>query len=431
MAAGGVSIAVAIGVMNVATYVSTLLAARLLGPREYGGFAAVTGLLLVVGVLMLGLQTTGARRIAANPDHVGEIERALMRVAYRCAWVLAGLCLVLTPVFDAALHLDSVVTAAIVALIAWPMTVIGGQAGVLQGERRWLSLAVLYSATGLVRMFGTVLLFWKPEESVAALAIAIGFAAPAVVGWLALRRSAAYRSPDSSGDHGEAAILREVAVNSHALFAFFALSNADVILSRFVLDEHSSGLYAGGLILVKSLLFLPQFVIIVAFPSLSTLEARRSTLVKSVSMVLALGAAASTAVWALSEFALLFIGGQEYAGIQGQLWLFAVLGTVLSTVQLLVYSVVARQSRGSVYLIWAALAALALAAPRIDSVTAMVTAVLLVDAALMLTLLAASWWRLRHDESGASSGRDAGSDDRGKVSGTAVARPNAGEPGVR
>ena len=76
LVASGAAIAVAIGVMNVATYAATLIAARLLGPREYGGFAAITGLLLVVGVLMLGLQTTGARRIAAAPDHVGEIERA-------------------------------------------------------------------------------------------------------------------------------------------------------------------------------------------------------------------------------------------------------------------------------------------------------------------------------------------------------------------
>ncbi len=108
-AAGGLTIAVAIGVMNLATYASTLLAARLLGPGAYGGFAAVLGLLLVVGVLMLGLQTTGARRVAASPGDVGEIERTLMRVTYRAAWVLAGVCLLLTPVFDSALHLQSTV----------------------------------------------------------------------------------------------------------------------------------------------------------------------------------------------------------------------------------------------------------------------------------------------------------------------------------
>jgi O-antigen/teichoic acid export membrane protein len=391
--------AVAIGVMNVATYAATLLAARLLGPKAYGGFAAVTGLLLVVGVVMLGLQTTGARRVAASPDHVSEIERSLMRVSYRAAWVLAGVCLLLTPVFDTALHLQSTATAAIVALAVWPMTIVGGEAGILQGERRWVPLAGIYLSMGVARIAATMLLLWRPEEWVAALSMAIGFAGPAVVGWLALRRFAHLRSHESSGHHHERAILREVGANSHALLAFFALSNADVILSRFVLDTHSSGLYAGGLILVKSLLFLPQFVIVVAFPSMSTQEARRVTLVKSVALILALGIVATVAVWALSGLALIFIGGSAYSGIQDQLWVFAVLGTVLSTVQLLVYSVVARQSRRAVYLIWVALAVLALAVTQADSVTAMVVTVCTVDTALMLALLALSWWHLRHDQS--------------------------------
>ena len=395
LVASGAAIAVAIGIMNVATYAATLIAARLLGPREYGGFAAMAGLSLVVGVLMLGIQTTGARRIASAPDHVGEIERAVMRVSYRSAWVLGLVCLALTPVFNAVLNLESMATAACLALIAWPMTVVGGQAGVLQGERRWFPLAILYFSMGVARLLGTMLLFWRADEAIAALGLAIGFAAPAVVGWLALRQSAAYRSAADSGTHGDRAVFREVAANSQALLAFFVLSNADVILGRLVLDGHTSGLYAGGLILVKSLLFLPQFVIVVAFPSMSTESARRSTLIRSVALVLALGTVGSVVVWALSGLALTFIGGAEYDAIQDKLWVFALLGTVLSTIQLLVYSVVARQSRRSVYLVWAAVVALAIGASQATTVTGMVTVVLVVDVVLLVALLAVSLWRVR------------------------------------
>ena len=56
----GAAIAIAMAVMNVATYGFTILAARMLGPAEYGALAAVMGLLLVVNVLSLGLQATGA-----------------------------------------------------------------------------------------------------------------------------------------------------------------------------------------------------------------------------------------------------------------------------------------------------------------------------------------------------------------------------------
>ncbi len=57
------------------------------------------------------------------------------------------------------------------------------------------------------------------------------------------------------------------------------LSNLDIIVARNILTDHNSGLYAGGLILVKGVLFLPQFVVVVAFPSMVTVEERRRALV--------------------------------------------------------------------------------------------------------------------------------------------------------
>ncbi len=402
--AGSASIALAIAVMNLATYASTVLAARLLGPREYGGFAAFTGLLLVLGVLMLGLQTAGARRVASDPERVGEIEGMLLHVTYRCAWVLAAVCVLLTPVFEIVLDLRSWVTAALVALVVWPMTTVGGVAGILQGERRWFPLALVYLSMGLSRLAATLLLLWQPTETVAASSMLVGFVVPAVVGWWALRSGSGRRAPSGTGGHSGAEVLREVGSNSHVLLAFLALSNADVILVRGVLDSHDAGLYAGGLILVKSLLFLPQFVIVVAFPSLSTAHARRTALTRSVALVLGLGAVGTVAAWALSGVALIFVGGQEYAEIQDQLWLFAVLGTVLSTIQLLVYSVVARQSRRTVYLVWAALAAVALGVSQAATVTDTLVAVTVVDSVLLVVLLAVSWWRLREDDRAAGGG---------------------------
>ena len=85
------------GVMNIATYGFTMVAARLLGPRTTAPSPALMALLLVVAVLQLGLQATAARRIAADPGHVAQIERAILRVTYRavarrwacCAWSLS------------------------------------------------------------------------------------------------------------------------------------------------------------------------------------------------------------------------------------------------------------------------------------------------------------------------------------------------------
>jgi O-antigen/teichoic acid export membrane protein len=392
---GGAGIAVAMGVMNIATYGYTIVAARLLGPRNYGAFAAVMGLLLVVGVLQLGLQATGARRIAAVPEHVGEVEQTLLKVAYRAALALGVLCLLLTPVINSTLHLDSLGTAALVALTAIPMTVMGGQAGILQGERRWAPLALLYLAAGVPRLIvGTALLVWRPTESLAVLGVTIGFAAPVAVGWWALRRTARETNHHPSGGHDARSVISETVRNSHALLAFFALSNADVIVARSVLDPHESGLYAGGLILVKAVLFLPQFVVVIAFPAMSTESARRSALLRSVGMVMVLGAVGTFAAWVLSDLTLTFIGGHQYAAIQHQLWRFAALGSVLSVLQLLVYSVVARQSRWSVYLIWGALAVLVAWAQVAHSVGTLLNVVTFADTVLLVALLVLSLWQL-------------------------------------
>ena len=48
-----------------------------------------------------------------------------------------------------------------------------------------------------------------------------------------------------------------------------------MIVARNVLTDHDAGLYAGGLILTKAVLFLPQFVVVIAFPSMSTVDERR------------------------------------------------------------------------------------------------------------------------------------------------------------
>jgi O-antigen/teichoic acid export membrane protein len=127
---GGSSIAVAIGLMNVATYGYTMVAARVLGPRQYGAFAGLMATLLVVSVLQLGLQATAARRISADPGHVGQIESVITRVTYRAALAVGALLLVLTPVINLVLRLDNVAVAALVAVAAVPMTMMGGQAGI-------------------------------------------------------------------------------------------------------------------------------------------------------------------------------------------------------------------------------------------------------------------------------------------------------------
>lgn len=389
----GAGIAIAMAVMNVATYGFQMVAARVLGPREYGAIASLMALLMVIGVLQLGLQATAARRISAAPDHVAQIEDVIVRVTYRAALALGALLIVLSPAVWVLLRLDSPLPAVLVAVSAVPLTIIGGQAGILQGERRWRPLAFLYLAIGVPRVvIGSIFILVRPSETSAMLGVTLGLFAPAVVGWLALRRG---RSPGrTSVDHHTRPILRETILASQALLAFFVLSSADIVVARNVLDAHEAGLYAGGLILTKAVLFLPQFVVVVAFPSMATIEQRRQALLKSLVLVTGLGAVATLAALALPSVALIFVGGREYADVSSRLWLFAVLGTLLSLLQLLVYSVLARQGRSS-YVVWLAVAALLVSSVWLDSLGALLMLVVGLDAALFLVLLWLSLWRMR------------------------------------
>lgn len=387
-------IAVSMAIMNLATYGFVILASPLLGTESYGAVAASLNVLLVISVGALGLQATAARRISAEPQHVAQIEDSILRVTYRAAAALGLILLILSPVIQRLLDLDQVGTALIIAISAVPMTIMGGVAGILQGERRWAALGAVYVASGVPRLvIGGAFIVWRPTEFWSLVGVGIAFWAPVAVGWWALRHDR--RPAPETADHTGLALLKESVSNGQALFAFFALSSVDIIVARNVMSDHESGLYAGGLILAKAMLFLPQFVVIVAFPTMATGSGRRKALVVSLSLVAALGTVGTLAAWLLSGIAIRFVGGAKYVEVEPRLWLFAILGTLLSMIQLVVYSVLARQGKRSVYVVWVALLTLIGAGLTADSVLGLVTIVVLVDLALLIVLLGVSAWFLR------------------------------------
>ncbi len=355
------------------------------------------GVLLVVNVLSLGLQATGARRVSAAPEELANIEREVLSTSYSSALILGLVVLLASPVIAIVLHLDSWMPAALVAVTAVPLSVMGGQAGILQGERRWGPLAGIYLAVGLGRIgCGTIALLIEPNTSGAMVGVTIGAFIPTFIGWLALRHpdrahTRLTQAPRVSAPRwARGGVFRETVHNSHALLAFFALSNADVIIARVTLEEHQAGLYAGGLILSKAVLFLPQFVVVIAFPSMSSRGATRRMHLVSLAAVMVIGSVTTLGVAVLSSLAVVFVGGSQYAELQDQLWIFAALGTLLAMLQLMVYNIVARQRQRTVLLVWGAFLVLYASTPFVSSYEVLLTVVVCVDALLFLLLLARS-----------------------------------------
>jgi O-antigen/teichoic acid export membrane protein len=229
---------------------------------------------------------------------------------------------------------------------------------------------MLISPTALAAMIGVALAAW----------------APALVGALALGHIGPNTPARTAADRGEQ-LLREVLSNSHALLAFFALSNADVVVARVVFDEHVAGLYAGGLILTKAVLFLPQFVVVVAFPSMASAAGRQSVYLKGLVVVAVIGGTATLGAALLSDLAVTFVGGSAYREIEPLVAWFALLGTVLAMIQILVYEVVARQHGASVWLLWAGLAAVAGTATFVATAGSLLASVLVIDSVVLAGLM--------------------------------------------
>lgn len=383
---GSAGIAVAMLVANVATYGYQVVAARFLGPAEYGAVASLMAFLLVLSVPQLGLQATAARRIAADPEHAPVVERAIVRLSYRVGLVLAVGCLALTPLLAHVVRLDNIWPVVLMALSTAPLTVVGAQAGVLQGERRWRSLGVVYLGLGVGRLaVGTACIVLRPDATAAMAAVLAAMFIPMAAGWIALRRPRE-ASAAPAGTLRIRSVLSEIGTSSAALLAFFALTNVDILIARQILDEHTAGLYAGGLIVTKAVLFLPQFVVVVLFPSMSNDTSRRAALVHGLLVMAGTGVACTIGAYALSPVALLFVGGADYAEVESLLWLFAFLGILLATLQFLVYFALGRQSHRSTYLIWCGVVSITVVGLNLDGLAPLAYCVVAIDTIMVAVL---------------------------------------------
>lgn len=393
-------IALSVGLMNVTTYAFTMLAARILGPAEYGAMAGLMATVLVIGVIQLGVQATAARRVAADPGQHAEIEHRVVAVTTWMALALGGVLLLASPLVMAMLRLDGIASAILVAVAAVPLTITGAQLGVLQGERRWSELSSIYVTLGVSRLvLGVGLLAWRPNEFMGMLSVTLGLVVSALLGRYILRGEREHGPV--SDRHSGRAVVTESLQNGFALLAFFALSSVDVIIARNVLSAESAGLYAAGLIVTKAVLFLPQFVVIISFPTLSGSSGRRRALMVSLVSVAVLGLLSTAVAYLAPSLVLLFAGGEAFDPIADELWMFALVGTALSVVQLLLFSELARRGRSATWFIWAALALLSISAPLVvDMVEQMVLLVAAIDGVLCLVLVAVA---LRTPESVGSS----------------------------
>jgi O-antigen/teichoic acid export membrane protein len=375
---GGTLVAAGMMGMNFAIYGFNIVSAHLLVPQEFGALTALFGILLVGSVASLGLQAVTARRLAVDPEHTDQIISATLRVTINVALGVGLVVALTTVVLTSALKLDNYWAVILCGATLVPLTIMGAQAGIAQGTARWGSLTAIYLGNGIGRLTGgTIAMIISPTTTSAMIGIALGSWTPVVAG----ARMILGHHPDGP-PISRRPLVREALLSTHALLAYFALSNMDSLIARNRFDTHESGLYASGLILAKAALFFPQFVSVVVFPDLARATTNHARL-RAVSIVGGFGALAVAATALLPHLALILVGGDKYADITHRLWLFALAGSLLAVVHLLVFDALARHAHGIVFMLWGAVAAALVAAYTLGvGITGLVLIIAIVAATL-------------------------------------------------
>ncbi|WP_342213592.1 hypothetical protein [Nocardia wallacei] len=137
--------------------------------------------------------------------------------------------------------------------------------------------------------------------------------------------------------------------------ALMALSSADLIVARIVLDDADAGRYAFGAIATKIAFWLPQAVGVVLYPRMAQPQHSARAVRDALGVLSAIGVVAVIGAAVCAPLAPLF-AGQDYAPIENWLWLFALDGALLALLQGALLSAIAADRTAPAALTWAGLA---------------------------------------------------------------------------
>ncbi|WP_280428834.1 polysaccharide biosynthesis protein [Nocardia brasiliensis] len=337
---------------NVAGYLLQLLAGRWLGVAGYSEFASLLAVQLLCAVPALALQNVVARELVR-----GASAAALRGLQWRCAVIVAVVVALLIPVVTTALNVGAAACAA--ALCAAPaLVLLSGEQGVLQGGRRFRALGVVLGAAGIARVVpALVVLAAGGGAAPALIAAAAGIAVAAAFA----RFVAGSPAPrDRTADVDEDGVVQAIGVlpvlrAAQVQAALMALSSADLIVVRMVLDDADASRYALGTIATKIAFWLPQAVGVVLYPRMAQPTHSARAIRSALAVLSGIGIAAVLCA-ALAAPIAPVLAGQDYAPIQGLLWLFALHGAILAVLQGAMLSAIAVDRTALAALTWLGLA---------------------------------------------------------------------------
>lgn len=322
-----------------------LVVSRALGPAEFGAFGSLAVVLLLGSTALVATQVVVARHEAlgaADARHVAT--RGVLVVGAGTSLVAA----LASPLLAWVLNLPSLTGLLLIAAAFLPVTFTGAQLGLLQGREAHGRLGMLYLIATVFRVAGAIIgaLIGATADATAA-GILVGATLAALAGALFTR--------DRRAPHSQRAPARgmvwEIAHAGHALVALYALTNVDMLLARSQLDAHDAGLYAAGQLVSRAVFFLPQAILVAAFPRMVA-QGRGRAQLQATAAVAGLGLLAVLVTATVPGLVLGVIAGSAYVEVTSSLWIFALAGAGFGVVQVLLYARLARHDRKAAILMW-------------------------------------------------------------------------------
>ena len=361
MRAGAIML-VGVAAVNGGNYLFHLIAARDLGPRDYGDLVALLTLAALVSLPLAALQVVVSRYVARFTA-VGDVSQAnrLNRrvVAGTVAFSLFTLVLIvaLTPLIQRWLSIASAPAVIVTSLLILPSALTPVIWGVAQGLQRFTLLAFSMTVGTIARLAALVAFIVVGFSTWSAVtATLVGMTVSMAVPFIPLRGW--FRRPAAVADGAQREVeglLRATAPAAVALLAFTSLSQADVLAANAVFDDTTSGIYSAASLIGRVILYLPAAVVAVLLPKVASRTAsNRSTVGILGSSLLATFAfcALSTLVYAAFPEAIVNIAfGAKYDAAQSLLLPFGVAMTALAIINVLLYYHLGREENAFTWIL--------------------------------------------------------------------------------
>ena len=348
LAKGLVFVGAATVVGSGAAFLLSMVAARVLTPDEFGALGALLGMLVIISTISIATQAVVARRVAVSS---GQERASVEGEAVRLS-ILVGIVIVLAGVLLAwpLGTAFAIPTAAVATGIASLGFVVVGSAamGIAQGREEHVRLSWAFLANQLGRAIGGIV-------GVLVLQSVLGVGVGVLIG-CAIGAAIAYRiaCPGVWGSSLSRGVTTEFLHVVHALAVLFTLTNVDVLLARLFLDGAASGEYSVGVQLAKIAFFLPNAIVIVLFPKMTSGDNRRAVYIAT-GLTALVGVFITAFSFVFGDLVARILGGAQYTELGSEIWLFALEGSAFALVQVLLYARLATQDRKAVIAVWAAL----------------------------------------------------------------------------